>query len=116
MDEFIKILEIEFQKNENAKIALGQKAYLRNQFEFYGIKSPERREIQKPFLVKAYLPKKEELNYLVKNLWGKPQRDFHYFGQELAFKYSKEFKKDDIALFEYMVSNKSFISGSASLR
>ena len=54
MKEFIHILEIEFQKNENAKIALEQKAYMRNQFEYYGLKAPERRAIQKPFLVKAY--------------------------------------------------------------
>ena len=33
----------------NPKIALEQKAYMRNQFEFYGLKATERRKIQKPF-------------------------------------------------------------------
>lgn len=58
MNEFVQTLELEFERNSNAKIAAGQKAYMRNQFEFYGIKSQLRREIQKPFLVKSYLPPK----------------------------------------------------------
>jgi len=58
MSDFINTLEIEFKANKNDKIALGQKMYLRNQFEFYGLKSEERRVIQTPFFIKAYLPKK----------------------------------------------------------
>ncbi|MBG7630711.1 MAG: DNA alkylation repair protein, partial [Bacteroidetes bacterium] len=108
MKEFIQTLEIEFQKNENVKIALAQKAYMRNQFEYYGLKANERREIQKPFLMKKYLPKKEILPELVKDFWNKSQRDFQYFGQELVFKYVKQLDKEDIALFEYMVMHKSW--------
>lgn len=108
MKDFINTLEIEFQKSENATIALAQKAYMRNQFEYYGLKANERRKIQKPFLVKAYLPKKENVQALVIFFWNKPQRDFQYFGQELAFKYVKYLEKEDIALFEYMVIHKSW--------
>ena len=36
MKQFIETLEIEFLKNENVKVALEQKAYMRNQFEYYG--------------------------------------------------------------------------------
>jgi len=108
MKEFIQTLEIEFQKNENVKIALAQKAYMRNQFEYYGLKANERREIQKPFLMKTYLPKKEKVRALVIFFWNKPQRDFQYFGQELVFKYVKQLEKEDIVLFEYMVTHKSW--------
>jgi len=108
MKEFIHTLEIEFQRNENATIALAQKAYMRNQFEYYGLKATERRAIQKPFLVKKYLPKKEILPELVKDFWNKSQRDFQYFGQELVFKYTTQVEKEDIELFEFMVANKSW--------
>lgn len=110
MNAFINTLEIELVQNANPKIALEQKAYMRNQFEFYGIKSMERREIQKPFFVKEFLPKKDELDNIVKLLWEKPQRDYQYFAQELAFKYVKQFEKKDIELFEYMVTHKSWWS------
>ena len=108
MTAFINTLEIEFAQHASPKIALEQKAYMRNQFEYYGLKATERREIQKPFFVKEYLPKKDELDNLVKSLWEKPQRDYQYFAQELAFKYVKQFEKKDIALFEYMVTHKSW--------
>jgi 3-methyladenine DNA glycosylase AlkD len=108
MTAFIKTLETEFAQHANPKIALEQKAYMRNQFEFYGIKSNERREIQKPFFIKELLPKKDELENIVKLLWEKPQRDYQYFSQELAFKYVKQLEERDIDLFEYMVTHKSW--------
>jgi 3-methyladenine DNA glycosylase AlkD len=108
MTDFIDILEIEFQKNENLKVALEQKAYMRNQFEFYGLKAATRREIQKPFFNEKYLPAKKELYDIVKTLWKKPQREYQLFSQELVFKYVKQFEKKDIELLEYMVTNKSW--------
>ncbi|HSQ47380.1 MAG TPA: DNA alkylation repair protein [Lutibacter sp.] len=108
MTAFINTLEIEFEKNANPKIGLEQKAYMRNQFEFYGIKATERREIQKPFFIKEFLPKKVELDKILIALWEKPQRDYQYFCQELAFRYVNQLEKKDIDLFEYMVTHKSW--------
>lgn len=108
MTAFINTLELEFAQHANRKIALEQKAYMRNQFEFHGIKSTERREIQKPFFIKEFLPEKEELDNIVKSLWEKPQRDYQYFSQELAFKYVNQLEKKNIKLFEYMVTHKSW--------
>ena len=108
IEEFIETLTTEFQKNANSKIAAEQKAYMRGQFEYYGIKSPKRREIQKPFLVKQFLPEKKEAKLLVQLLWKKPQRDYHYVTQELMLKYSKQIEEEDISLFEYMVTHKSW--------
>jgi len=87
---------------------MGQKAYMKNLFEFYGIKSPVRKEVQKPFLHKDALPSKGDLEKIVGVLWGKPQREFQYFSQELAFKYVRRIEKKDISLFEFMVVNKSW--------
>lgn len=108
MKEFIDTLEIEFERNVNIEIAIGQKAYMKNHFEFYGIKSPFRRIIQKPFLHQDALPAKKDLEEFVKILWKKPQREFQYFAQELAFKYVKQLEVRDIDLFELMVVNKSW--------
>jgi len=59
VEKFIKILESEFSKNANTEIAIGQKAYMKSHFEFYGIKTQIRREIQKPFFIKEHLPPKK---------------------------------------------------------
>ena len=108
MDDFLETLRLEFQNQGNAQIASEQKAYMRDQFEFFGIKATKRREIQKPFLVKEYLPPKEELSALVKNFWEQPEREFHLFAQELVFKYIKKFEKEDMAILEHMVTHKSW--------
>ncbi|PCJ96545.1 MAG: DNA alkylation repair protein [Flavobacteriaceae bacterium] len=106
--EYINALELEFESQANVKRAMQQKAYLRGQFEYYGLTTTERREIQKPFFIKAFLPQKNELAAIIKTLWEKPQREYHYFAQELAFKYVKQLEKEDIALFEYMVTHNSW--------
>lgn len=108
MKEYIDHLTIVFQNHKDEAIAKGQKAYMREQFEFYGIKTPIRREIQKPFLDKLYLPQKDELKRIVQALWSKPQREFQLFAQELVFCYSNSMEKNDVKLFEYMATHKSW--------
>lgn len=108
MIEFVELLQAEFESKADKKIALQQKAYMRNQFEFYGLKSPDRRILQKPFLIKEFLPPKEELEPIVKMLWQKPERDYQLFVMDFVLKYVKQFEKEDIELLEYMVINKSW--------
>lgn len=108
MSEYLQALKEEFKQKENPVNAVKQKAYMRGQFEYYGLTTAERREAQKPFLVKAYLPSITERNELVYQLWELPQREFQMFGQELVHKYIKRIKKKDMALFEHMVVTKSW--------
>lgn len=108
MTEFVETLEIELRRGSDATIALEQRAYMRDKFEFYGITAIRRREIQKPFFIKSHLPEKRELHSIVKELWSKPERECQYFAQELVFKYYKQLEEKDIELFEYMIINKSW--------
>ncbi|MDX5584827.1 MAG: DNA alkylation repair protein [Aureibaculum sp.] len=108
MEDYINTLTIAFEKNANVKNAVGQKAYMRNQFEFFGMTSPIRKEVQKPWLIKANLPNKTKLENIVQTLWLKPQREFQFFAQDLTFKYVKQFEIKDIALIEFMITHKSW--------
>ena len=104
---YITELQHVFQENANVQKAAQQTAYLKNQFSFYGLTSPQRRALQKPFLAKKYLPEKKTAIQICKALWRKPKREFHYFSQELIGKYQK-MDKDDIDFFEWMLSNNSW--------
>ena len=108
MNDYIEAIEAEFLRNANPEIARQQIEYLRNKFDAYGLKTPIRREVQKPFLVKEFLPSKGNLEHLVKILLAKPQREYHYFAQELVQKYIKLCEKEDMVLFEYMVQTNSW--------
>lgn len=106
--EYITELRSSFELNRNDSIAIQQKAYLKNRFEHFGLKSPERRELSKPFLQKAFLPSKEEAFQIVETLWKDDYRDFQYFSMDLLLKYKKTFTPDDIPFFEELIINKSW--------
>lgn len=108
MHPYISTLIKEFKLNTNNKIAIEQSAYMRNQFQFFGIKTTERRSLQQTFLAKEMLPDKKELEGIIHTLWKQSQRECHYFAQELAFKYIKQLEKHDINLYEFMVVNQSW--------
>ncbi len=106
--QYLDTLTSEFENAANPSKAIDQKRYMRDQFEFFGLTSPQRREIVKPFLVKNYLPPKKDLHKIVKTCWKKPQREYFYFAQELTQKYIKQFELSDIELLEHMIVNKSW--------
>lgn len=108
MDQYIKNLEKAYRKEANPQIASEQSAYLKNLFPFLGLKTPVRREAQKPLLSRENLPSKTEAVIIAKQLWQRPEREYHYFAQELLQKYKKHFVKEDLALFEFMVTQNSW--------
>ena len=57
---------------------------------------------------KKHLPQIDELNNIVTLLWEKPQREYQLFAQELVFLYSNKLEKENIELFEHMITNKSW--------
>jgi len=108
ISEYIENLTRAFDNQRNDTIAKQQKAYLKDQFEFFGLKTPLRREIQKPFLQREYLPSKTEGMQITKELWKRPEREFHYFGQELMMKFKNKLNEGDLEFIEYMITHNSW--------
>ncbi len=106
--EFILTLKQAFEGAANLSIAEGQKAYMKNKFDFLGIKTPIRRALQQPFFEKNFLPQKTEALKDIKLLWNFKEREYLYFALEWFIKYKKQFDKSDIELMEYMVVNHSW--------
>ncbi len=104
----IEALESVFQQHANPEIALGQGAYMKDKFEFFGFQSTERRSLQRAFPTKDKRPQKEYLEFILKQLWQKPQREFQYFGLDLLAKYLNQIEKRDIVLYEWLVTHKSW--------
>ncbi|MBK6951652.1 MAG: DNA alkylation repair protein [Crocinitomicaceae bacterium] len=102
------IIEI-FQAEANPALAIPMKAYMKNKFEYYGIKSPHRREISKSILKECKtLSRKETLN-LAKKLYSQPQRELHYLALELLLQnFKNKLEKTDISWMEWFVINNSW--------
>lgn len=102
----INIIE-EFRKHKNEENAEKQAAYLRHQFEFIGLKTPERRLLAKDFLKEKKADKQIDWE-LVFEFWNLPEREFQY----LALDYLHQMKKwlifDDMEKIKKLTVSKSW--------
>jgi 3-methyladenine DNA glycosylase AlkD len=105
---YLKEIKKLYAANANAIIAKGAKAYLLNQFEFYGIKTPLRRSICKAFFKANPIEDHKELITLVKDCFAEPQRELHYFAIELVGHHKKLWSKQTLPLIEWMITHNSW--------
>lgn len=108
MHSYLQPLAEIFQSNENKEIAYYMKKYMKGQFEYFGIKSPERTQLKREFLQNHGLPGAEILPAVVKECWELPQREYHYVMMELLERLAKKAENNRIELYEYMILNKSW--------
>lgn len=102
------MLEKVYAKAGDSVRAGGASKYMRNQFEYFGIQTDERRRIGKKFLDEHGYPLGKELESLIRKLWTNPQREFQYFGMELLEQCVKKKCEIRIGLIEYMIQHKSW--------
>jgi 3-methyladenine DNA glycosylase AlkD len=108
MNDFLSPLQKTFQQYANPTRAEGAKAYLLNQFEFYGIPMAERRKLSKDFIKTNPLPIIREVEKIVKQAWQLPEREWQYFAIELLAHYKKQWKVSTIKIIEYCITHKSW--------
>ena len=105
---YLKEIQKIFLANGDQLIAKGAKAYLLNQFEFYGIKTPLRRQICKAFYKTHPIKDHTELSKLIKECFNEPQRELHYFAIELLGHHKKIWSIKTIPLIEWMITHQSW--------
>ncbi|MEC5148061.1 DNA alkylation repair protein [Chitinophaga sp. 212800010-3] len=106
--EYMQLLAEVFTTAVNENNAMAMKAYLRDQFEHIGIKTPERRNMLKTVIARHGLPTVSDMPMLVKMLWAMPEREYQYIAIDLMERFKKQWNPDDIHLFEYMITHKSW--------
>lgn len=88
--------------------AKAMKKYMKNKFEFFGIKSPQRKEIYKHHKSTYGLLPDNEFEDIVGWCWDQPQREYHYFAMEFLGRRKKKTDVDIINLYEFIITNKSW--------
>jgi len=106
--EYLKPLYLLFQENANKEEAVLMKKYMRDQFEFAGIKSPKRNELERQFIQKYHYPDIESLPEVINTLWKKEEREYQYFAMNFLFNMRNKAKSSQIDLYENMVVQKSW--------
>lgn len=108
IEHYLAPLIVDFNEAANYNNSASMRLYMRNKFEFLGIKAPQRKKIQKQFLKKYKLPDYTDLSLVVKKLWELPYREYQYFAIDLHEKYKKKWTEDYIETIEYMLNQKQW--------
>lgn len=107
MHTYTKGLITLYKKHADKAAAAGAKAYMRNQFEFFGMKTVQRRNLFTEY-TKKNLPSFTDVPLIIEELWTLPQRELQYSAMELLFMYKKQWIKETIQLIEFIIVNKSW--------
>lgn len=97
----------EFLNNKNEENAKGMKAYLKDNFEFLGVKTPLRKQLSKEFLKEK---SKETFidEALVRELWANEYRERQYIAIDYLIKQKKKLQREHIALIKDLIVTKSW--------
>lgn len=106
---FIEDLSSLFSKHANAKNASHMKDYMRGKFEFYGIKTKERRVLLKQTIEQNKEELATNVRELTFKLYALPQRELHLTANEIFDRQLREkYLKNDIALVERLITENSW--------
>jgi 3-methyladenine DNA glycosylase AlkD len=108
MHPYVASLKTLFEKNANPAQAGPMKKYMRDQFEYLGIKTPQNVALQKEFFAEHGFPKLSELDAVLRDLWALPQREFQYVAVGLLGRFQKEIPANFIKTIEWLLVNKSW--------
>ena len=108
MHPYVASLKRLFEQNANPAQAAPMKKYMRDQFEYLGIKTPQNVALQKEFFAEHGFPELSELDAALRDLWSLPQREFQYVAVGLLGRFQKQIPANFIKTIEYMLVTKSW--------
>jgi 3-methyladenine DNA glycosylase AlkD len=90
----------------NPELAAPMSAYMRNQFPYLGIPTPERKKLSRDFM-KAADKSSVDWSFVFK-CWEQPEREFQYLANEYLSKLKLSLKPHDIPNLQKIITTKSW--------
>jgi 3-methyladenine DNA glycosylase AlkD len=108
MHPYVASLKALFEQHADSGNAAPMKKYMRDQFEYLGIKSPQLKGLMKEHIASHGLPPIKDLDTILRDLWSLPQREFQYAATGLQGRLERELPASFIKTIEYMIVTKSW--------
>lgn len=106
--QLIQLLVDLFEQNKDKEKAIPMENYMKNNFSFLGIKTPERNHLMKQFFKESGILKQEFQVDFVKALWGKEEREYQNAALDYIGKSIKKLDKQHLPLMEQLITTKSW--------
>ena len=108
MHPYVKSIRVLFSGQADPQKAAPMKRYMRDQFEYLGIKVPEMGNLLRQHIREHGLPQLADLDSILRDLWALPQREFQYAANGLLEKFERQLPPEFIETLEYLLVTKSW--------
>ena len=108
MHAYTRDLKTLFARHGNPRNAVAMKRYMRDQFEYLGLKGPRLVELLRQHTDTHGLPPLTNLDPVLRELWALPQREFQYAAIALLRRMEKQLPATFIRTFENLIVTKSW--------
>jgi 3-methyladenine DNA glycosylase AlkD len=108
MHPYARDLKSLFTKHAKPTLAGPMKRYMRDQFEYLGLKGPALKELLRKHIAAYGLPPVTDLDRIVRDLWALPQREFQYAATSLIRRLESQLPSDFIRTLEYLLVTNSW--------
>ncbi len=105
---YLKPLVTAIRRGADPAAAGGMKKYMRDQFDFLGLKAPARRSIVRTFLKEHGKPDAEFLDDVMRSLWSKREREYQYAAVDIIERCTAVLSAKHFELCEYLICTKSW--------
>ena len=108
VNAYLDAIEQLYRQHTSPDQAISMKRYMRDQFEFLGIKRPQAQALFKQLKAEQGLPGVDQLDAVVRALWDWPERECQYLALTLLDKSQKRLTSDFLPLLEFLITTKSW--------
>lgn len=108
MHPYVTTLKALFEQHANPAHAGPMKKYMRDQFEFLGIKSPQLKELCRQIIRTHGLPALQDVDRIMRELWGLSPREYQYAAIGLMERLEKKLRPEAIETLEFMIVHRSW--------
>ena len=108
MHPYARSLKTLLASHAHPSQAAPMKRYMRDQFDYLGIKVPELMALLKGHYRLHGLPSLADLDPVLRDLWALPQREYQYAANSLLDKFESDLPAGFITTLEYLLVTKSW--------
>ncbi len=107
-NDWLLFIREAMSSNANFAKAVGMQKYMKGLFSFYGISSPQRRQLLKELILIHGKPDPIEVRKLAELLWAEEEREMQYAAMDLLGSIKKQLEPNDLQLIEKLITTKSW--------